>query len=134
MTKCVLSFCVLLLIGCTTFAARKQQEQFEIASHVYEQALLLGQYEIANGFRKVQDSDNKTFDLERLKKIKVTSYDLRAIKASKDNSLVKQTVEIKYYHIDYLIEKTIIDNQQWKYDTAEKRWYLHGGLPDFLWY
>jgi hypothetical protein len=131
MTKCVLSFCVLLLIGCSTFATRKQQEQFEIASHVYEQALFLGKYEVANGFRKEQTSENKTLNFERLKKIKVTSYELRAIKVSKDQSLVNQTVEIKYYHLDYLIEKTITDKQRWKYNSAEKRWYLQSGLPDF---
>ncbi len=131
MTKCVLSFCVLLLIGCTTFAVRKQQEQFEIASHVYEQALLLGKYEVANGFRKEQASGNKPLNFERLRKIKVTSYELRAIKVTKDKSLVNQTVEIKYYHLDYLIEKTIIDKQRWKYNSVEKRWYLQSGLPDF---
>jgi hypothetical protein len=113
------------------FEARKQQEQFEIASHVYEQALILGKYEVANGFRKEQASENKTLNFESLKKIKVTSYELRALKVSKDKSLVNQTVEIKYFHLDYLIEKTIIDKQRWKYNSAEKRWYLQSDLPDF---
>ncbi len=132
MTKYVLSFCVLLFIGCATFGEKKQQNLFEIASHAYEQAILLGKYEIANGFRKVQASEKQVLTFERLKKIKVTSYELlTTIKVSKDMSLVNQTVEIKYYNLDYMTEKTIVDKQLWKYYAEEKTWYLQSGLPNF---
>ncbi len=131
MTKYVLSFCILLLIGCATSPEGKQQDLFAIASHAYERAILLGKYELANGFRKVQASEKQVLNFKRLKKIKVTSYELLAIKVSKDKSLVNQIVEIKYYNLDHMIEKTIVNKQLWKYYAEEKAWYLQSGLPNF---
>jgi hypothetical protein len=62
----------------------------------------------------------------------VTSYELHTtIKVSKDMSLVNQTVEIKYYNLDHMIEKTIVDKQLWKYYAEEKAWYLQSSLPNF---
>jgi hypothetical protein len=131
MAKYILIFYVLLLSGCASLEEKNQQGLFETTTRAYEKALLLGKYEVASSFRKVQASEKQSVNFDRLKKIKVTSYELLTVKVSADQSLVNQTVEIQYYHINYFIEKTIVDNQLWKYYPEEKLWFLESNLPDF---
>jgi hypothetical protein len=131
MAKCIVCFYFLLIAGCATFTEKNYQDQFDTTSRAYEKAILLGKYELADSFRKMHASEKQSSNFETLKKIKVTSYELLAVNVSKDKSLVNQKVEIKYYHVNYLIEKTIIDNQLWRYYPEEKVWLLESGLPDF---
>ena len=65
----------------------------------------------------------------RLKTFKVTAYEIRKVKFLDDMSRADQTVAIRYYKIDELIEQTIVDQQTWVYDPQEKIWYLQSGLP-----
>ena len=41
-----------------------------------------------------------------------------------------QTVEIRMFNKHQARERTIIDEQYWKYDLEMERWQLHSGLPD----
>jgi len=41
-----------------------------------------------------------------------------------------QVVEIKMFNSHQGLERTIIDEQEWRYDEERKRWLLHSGLPD----
>ena len=70
-------------------------------------------------------------NIEKLNKIKVTTYKSIHKELSDDGNEAKQTVEIKYYNIDHMIEKTIIDKQLWKYDPDKKTWRLKSRLPEF---
>ena len=127
----LLCFCLFLITACASLSGVKQEELFETASYSYEQALLFGKYEAAHDFTKIADPEEHATDFKRLKKIKVTSYELIALKVLEDRDIVNQRVEISYYFLDSLVEKTIVDNQLWKYYTEEKIWYLESGLPDF---
>ena len=127
----ILCFCLLLITGCATYSEVKQQDLYEASSFSYEQALLFGKYEAAHGFIKSDPSMEQFTDFKRLKKIKVTSYELIAMKVLEEMSVISQKVEIKYYFLDSLVEKTIIDNQLWRYYPEEEMWYLESGLPDF---
>ena len=129
--KYILGLSVLLLISCATFVEQKQAELFEITSTAYKQALFFGKHEEVNGFIKEPASEKQNINTKGFKKIKVTSYEPLTTKGSKDKTLVNQTVEIKYYSLDSMIEKTIVDNQLWKYYLEEKAWYLESGFPDF---
>jgi hypothetical protein len=122
---------VIFLVGCATYRESRKQDLFEIASHAYEQTLLWGRYSVANSFRKVQATDRQVVNLEKLRKIKVTSYELLDKTISEDRSRVHQTVEIKYYNIERMLETTLVDKQVWEYDPEDKGWYLLSGLPDF---
>lgn len=77
------------------------------------------------------DTQRQAVNLKKLRKTKVTSYELLDREISKDKLLARQSVEIKYYKLDSMIEKTLIDTQVWEYDREEKTWRLQGGLPDF---
>ena len=127
----IISFCLFLITGCASLSEEKQGELFETASFSYEQAIFFGKYETAYSFTKDAAPEKQVTDLGRLKKIKVTSYELIAVKVSKDRNIVNQRVEISYYFLNSMVEKTIVDNQLWKYYPEEKIWYLESGLPDF---
>lgn len=129
--KYVVSFFVIFIVGCATIRETRQEDSFDVAATAYKQSILLGKYQVANGFRKAPPSGQQPLDLANLKKIRVTAYELTAVKVSQDGLLVYQTVEISYYNIDNMLEKTITDNQIWKYDTEAETWSLHSDLPDF---
>lgn len=69
-------------------------------------------------------------DLDRLRLFTVTQYTVRsAIQTDAGKGLV-QVVEIKMFNKNQARERTITDEQYWKYDEEFKRWQLHSGLPD----
>jgi hypothetical protein len=37
---------------------------------------------------------------------------------------------IKLFNANQAVERTIIDQQEWRYNEEAKRWLLHSGLPD----
>ena len=69
-------------------------------------------------------------DLDRLRLFRVTQYAVRsAIPVDEGNGLI-QVVEIKMFNKNQARERTVIDEQYWKYDEEITRWQLHSGLPD----
>ncbi len=134
MVKYVLSLCVLFIVGCTsvgTYLGTYRLAQFEQISSAYEQAIQWSDYDVANGFRKNQETDHEAWNVDKLDKIRVTSYELLNSNPSEDKLRVHQAVKIRYFIADQMIEKTLIDRQLWEYDDTEKAWYLQSGLPDF---
>ena len=131
MRKYVLSLCVLLLVGCTTVQGLSRLSSLESTSEAYEKAMRWGEYQVASSFIKTQETHGESPNLKKLEKIKITSYKPMERNTSDDKLQAHQTVEIKYYNTDYLIEKTIVDKQLWEYDEEQKAWYLQSALPDF---
>lgn len=70
-------------------------------------------------------------DFRLLKNIKVTSYQPVFRKEETGEKKLRQTVEIRYVHLEHLVEKTLIDEQTWTYDEDRDRWRLESGLPAF---
>jgi hypothetical protein len=127
---CVSLLCIMALAGCAPYARQQQRDRFEDITEAYGNAIRWGKYEVANGFRFREEGDENP-DFGYLKNIKVTSYELKAVNVSNDGNTVLQDVEIEYYKVDRLVEKTTIDHQLWKYDREMERWFLHSPLPDF---
>jgi hypothetical protein len=128
----VLNVCVLLLAGCASMESslERRWELFEQTTFRFENALRWGQYELANEFIKTGGDDRATPDFDKLRDIKVSSYELLKSTVSPGELQARQTVEIKYYSVNTLIEKTLVYEQLWTYDTQEKRWYLNDEFPD----
>ena len=131
MAKYVLSLCILLLVGCATYQGLSRLSSLESTSKAYEKAMRWGEYQLASSFIKTQGTDGQSLDLKKLENIKITSYKSIEKNTPEDKLQAHQTVEIKYYNTDYLIEKTLIDKQLWEYDEEQKAWYLQSALPDF---
>ncbi|MEF9438513.1 MAG: hypothetical protein L0922_07195 [Candidatus Mariimomonas ferrooxydans] len=129
--KYVLCLCVLLLAGCASIKESKQISLLENITTAYETAIRWSRYKEASDFMMTHGTQQQAVNFKKLQKTKVTSYELLNRKISKDKLLARQTVEIRYYNSDSMIEKTLIDTQAWEYDKGEKTWRLQGGLPDF---
>lgn len=69
-------------------------------------------------------------ELDRLRLFKVTAYTVRSLAIFDDGMTARQTVEIKMYNKSRGVERTIIDDQEWRYNKKSKSWKLHSGLPD----
>jgi len=131
MVRYVLSLCVLFTVGCSGLQGKYRLAQFEDISSAYGQAIRWGHYDVANGFRKKQETDHEAWNVDKLNKIRVTSYELLNSNPTEDKFRVHQAVKIRYFNADQMIEKTLIDKQLWEYDNTEKAWHLQSGLPDF---
>lgn len=127
----ILSLCILMFLGCATVTDFRLSKQFEKVAESYSAALRWEDFELAKSFVSKQNLKGGSTlpDPDILKKIKITSYDLQNLKMNTEKLMVEQTVEIKYYNTDYLIEKIIHDNQIWIYESDS--WYLSTGLPVF---
>jgi hypothetical protein len=107
-------------------------EKFEWTSRDYRKAIRWSDFETANSFTKVEGSENKSPDFNKLKLIKVASYELKEmVILKKDKTQVRQIVEITYYKVDDNLLRTLRDVQLWEYDGERKSWYIQSGLPDF---
>ncbi len=130
-TKYVLYLLMLVCFGCASMEKQKKLKTFAEKTLKYEYAIQWEKYELANSFRKVDDSEHKDPDFEKLKKFKVSYYEVLKSNVPENSLQAQQTVEITYYNIHNMIAKKLIDEQQWEYDKEEKMWYLKSELPDF---
>jgi hypothetical protein len=69
-------------------------------------------------------------DLDRLRLFRVTQYLVRSAVPIDEGKGLIQVVEIKMFNKNQARERTITDEQLWKYDEELQRWQLHSGLPD----
>ena len=120
----------IILAGCATTEKDSRMETLSKTTDKYRNAIRWGLYETAENLREA-GGDKDRSNLERLKKIKVTAYKSVHRDVSENGTVAKHIIEIKYYHIDYMVEKTIIDKQLWKYNSDKKTWHLQSRLPEF---
>ena len=68
--------------------------------------------------------------MDRLRLFRVTAYTVRSAGVYDEGMTARQTVEIRMFNTHQAVERTIIDQQEWRYHEDVKRWLLHSGLPD----
>ena len=68
-------------------------------------------------------------DLARYKQLKVTAYD-DAPAAPLSETEVRQVVQISFINVNTQTMRQVVDNQVWRFDATQKRWWLTTGLPD----
>ncbi|MEO7071666.1 MAG: hypothetical protein ABI300_01310 [Rhodanobacter sp.] len=71
-----------------------------------------------------------SLDMARYAQVRVTEYNDDAAPVPASDTEVRQTVRINLVNINTQSERTITDNQVWRYDAAGKHWWLSSGLPD----
>ena len=69
-------------------------------------------------------------DMDRLRLFRVTAYTIRSTGIYDEGMTARQVVEIRMFNKNQGVERTIIDEQEWRYNEQAKRWLLHSGLPD----
>ncbi len=127
MVKMIAGLLVLLFIvfGCAT---EKRRNAIHDTLRLYEKTLRWGAYREAQTLKL---EVRKPLP-EGLNEIKVTSYEIVSQSVTEDADQLEQTVEIKFYHEQQGMIKTLMDRQTWVYDDKLDGWFLESELPDFM--
>jgi len=124
------SLAILTLAACSTNQAEKSRGE---AFKQYETIIRWSQWDAAADFISMEYQEEHPItrlEMDRLRLFKVTSYTLRSAGVYDEGMTAQQVVEIKMFNHTKGVERTIIDEQEWRYDEERKRWLLHSGLPD----
>ena len=129
-TLLLLTVTAFLLAGCPSNQAEKSRgETFK----QYETIIRWSQWDAAADFiapEYLAEHPISRLDMDRLRLFRVTAYTIRSTGVYDEGMTARQVVEIKMFNANQAVERTIIDEQEWRYHEEVKRWLLHSGLPD----
>ena len=129
-TGILLSLAVIALAACSTSQVDKNRSE---AFKQYETIVRWSQWDAAVNFISVEylkEYPITRLELDRLRLFRVTSYTVRSTGIFDEGMSARQTVEIRMFNKNQAVERTIIDEQEWRYNKETKRWKLHSSLPD----
>jgi hypothetical protein len=121
---------MLVLTACSSNQVSKSRGE---AFKQYETIIRWSQWDAAADFiapEYMAEHPISRLDLDRLRLFKVTAYTVRSTGVFDEGMTARQQVEIKMFNANQAVERTILDEQEWRYDKESKRWLLHSGLPD----
>lgn len=121
---------VLVLASCSSNQVDKSRGE---AFKQYETIIRWSQWDAAADFiapEYLKEHPISRLDMDRLRLFKVTAYTVRSAAVFDEGMTARQEVEIKLFNANQAVERTIIDQQEWRYNEEAKRWLLHSGLPD----
>jgi len=119
-----------LLSGCPQ---TKEEKGLTETLQQYETIVRWAQWDAAADFVSPEyllENPITRLDLDRLRLFKVTQYIVRSSAPVDGGQGLIQVVEIRMFNKNQARERTIIDEQYWKYNELTERWQLHSGLPD----
>jgi hypothetical protein len=132
----LVSVLTLLFAGCESlspikaFKDKDKQDSLTKVLHSYELTVRWG--ELSQIYSYLTPEMVKKAEIQtNLNNIRVTSYE--AIKgpiATAENKAM-QTVKINFIYNDRQIQKTLIDTQEWTYETDNKEWRRTNSIPKF---
>ncbi|QJD31022.1 hypothetical protein [Methylococcus geothermalis] len=121
----LLPLAVALLAGCSHDIGLMRQDETLTG---YESAIRWGLWEKAAGYQARRPRPEQRLD--RLKGFKVTGYQVRYRRSEEPSALLFQTVEIRYLRPDELTERSMVEEEMWRYDNDKERWMLETDLPE----
>jgi len=128
-----LSLIFLILLTVSACAANQMDKSRSEVLKQYETMVRWSQWDAAAAFvapEYLEQHPITRLDMDRLRLFRVTQYTLRSARFENDGKTLLQTVEIRMFNTNQAVERTIIDQQEWRYDAHAQSWRLHSGLPD----
>lgn len=126
----LLALLVFTVAACSTSQPEKKRgETFK----QYETIVRWSQWDAATDFISVEyqkEHPITRLEMDRLRLFKVTSYTVRSTGIFDDGMTARQAVEIKMFNAHQGVERTIMDEQEWRYNPETQVWKLYSGLPD----
>lgn len=129
-TGVLLFLVIFVLAGCPATGIEKERSE---ALKQYETIVRWSEWDAAADFISPEyqiEHPITRLELDRLRLFRVTAYTLRSTGVFEDGMTVRQSVEIKMFNKHQSVERTVIDDQEWRYNEDAERWLLHSGLPD----
>jgi len=130
LTALILAATTIALTGCPSNQAEKSRgETFK----QYETIIRWSQWDAAADFiapEYLAEHPITRLEMDRLRLFRVTAYTIRSTGVYDEGMTARQVVEIKLFNANQAVERTILDEQEWRYHEDVKRWLLHSGLPD----
>lgn len=121
---------LLVLTGCIPDQLAKARSE---AFRQYEIIVRWSQWDAAADFispEYLAEHPITRLEMDRLRLFKVTSYTIRSVNVLEEGMAATQVVEIKMFNTNRGLERTVIDEQMWRWDESSQRWRLHSPLPD----
>jgi hypothetical protein len=126
----------LLILTLSGFAACSSNQLDKSRAEVfkqYETMVRWSQWDAAAEFiapEYLEQHPITRLEMERLRLFRVTQYTLRFSGIFDEGKTARQTVEISMFNANQAVERTIVDEQEWRYNPTTKQWRLYSGLPD----
>jgi hypothetical protein len=120
----------ILLAGCPK---TKEDKDLSETLKQYETIVRWAQWDAAVDFVSMEYQEEHPItrlDLDRLRLFRVTQYLVRSSAPIDEGKGLIQVVEIRMFNKNQARERSIIDEQYWKYNEETERWKLHSSLPD----
>jgi len=133
--KLILRTIVILGLSALITACPKTKEESDLSDTLlqYDTVIRWAQWDAAVDFLApdyLEEQPVTRLDLDRLRLFRVTQYMVRSAVPFDNGKGLIQVVEIKMFNKNQARERTVIDEQEWKYDEEMERWLLYSGLPD----
>ena len=132
--KAVTALLLLVLSGLLASCIPNQVEKSRSeAFKQYETIIRWSQWDAAISFiapEYLADHPITRLDMDRLRLFRVTQYAIRSTSVDDDGMTARQTVVIGMFNTSQAVERTIIDEQLWRYNSEAGVWLLWSPLPD----
>ena len=124
---------ILVLLGTAACGTNQANKDLTETLQQYETMVRWSQWDSAVQFiapEYLEEHPISRLAMDRLQLFRVTSYTVRSGTLLNDGKTARQTVEIRLFNNNQAVERTIIDQQEWRYDPTTHGWRLYSGLPD----
>lgn len=122
--------CTVLVSGCAYLETNSRMQQFDDLQRGYARAMTWSEldaaYSVTRAAQKRAQADGSTF-----KDIKVTSYEVASQKVEESGKTIRRIAQIRYAHIERMVEHKLTVEEEWRYSEDHKRWVLESGFPQF---
>jgi len=128
----ILLMLVLVALSACPSSSGMEKSRSE-AFRQYETIIRWSQWDAAMDFiapEFLQQHPVSNLELERLRLFRVTNYTLRSVQVLDQGMTAIQVAEIRMFNANQAVERTIVQQQLWRYNKESGRWRLHSGLPD----
>jgi len=118
---------ILSIGGCASVP--EELEMLDNTLKNYEKAMLWSEYDYILTSHKGQNLNE--YQHEKLKGIKVTSYDVLRSKLLPGGKKFVQIIALKYYNRSYGVVRSIRVEQEWVFEEERGAWVVLTPFPDF---
>jgi len=126
----MLSLLTIVLASCIPNQVEQSRSE---AFKQYETIIRWSQWDAALDFiapEYLVEHPVSRLDMDRLRLFRVTQYTIRSTGVFDEGMTARQTVVIGMFNTSQAVERTIIDDQEWRYNPTTERWQLWSPLPD----